>query len=836
MKEEFRDELAHVLLIELLSFQFASPVKWIETQEVLINKFNINNLIEIGPQPILGNMMKRTSIGKADFLNLGKQKTNVSTYCVSNIESIPYYYTSKKSKNGTSKSTLKTEIQVESVYNPYKGHINLTSTDDSLDRISYHTFVGNEKSTKIVKPQKFIYENDTGNEKIRFKQLERELHQSSETSHLMHEYTKVCNNASVKEKASSSSSIVFEKTKIREYDNPHAWIRSLAYKVTSLPSYNPEHYFSIKRLVHVYKSTPSVRNEIDCVLEYNMKNISMLKMYLNVYHKEQSAQTFEADDRCDSGVTLFDGDSSSNEDNILDTISFDSKIVSEWDADRKTFIQCFDLSNDAYESSICHVFNQCDIVFIKDSNISKSFLKFLNMYFQEENACLFVAVDCQTLEEFYDVNKILQDLYVDACTMTSNLYVLPYSKQSEDYAKIIDCVYEDYKLDVGHVLAYDNLTDIKLLSNLISLAKSKLTFVSPSTQIILAFKSNTEFANSVGMEYIEHVQYETLDSEFVNFNTLFNIKGNHKVELLQRTMKALEVSNSTVDSCDEVISPLVNVPSLPKPNYKSYKTLQTEFNGANLQSFLEPKNLVVITGFSELGPLGNASTRWDYEKNNERFSTESIIYLGIIMNIFTYDSKTNCYIEVSTSNPINTNDIGKYEKAIVKHTGIRVLEEDVVDYNPNKKTMLQEVVLMQDFKVVVCEELMKEYKLMHDDSQINIVPMNKDDMYEVHFLPGTKMYLPKAFKFDRYVSGQIPLGWDPSNYGISQDIVDQVDRLTLFALITTVEALFTSGIIDPYELYEYMDISKVGNCSGSGLGGIQSHQKMQRFRYLHKDV
>lgn len=95
MKEEFKDELAHALLIELLSFQFASPVKWIETQDVLINKYNIDNLIEIGPQPILGNMMKRTSNGKADSMNLGKQKSNVSTYCVSDNESIPYYYTQK---------------------------------------------------------------------------------------------------------------------------------------------------------------------------------------------------------------------------------------------------------------------------------------------------------------------------------------------------------------------------------------------------------------------------------------------------------------------------------------------------------------------------------------------------------------------------------------------------------------------------------------------------------------------------------------------------------------------------------------------------------------------
>ncbi|SGZ38146.1 uncharacterized protein HGUI_00346 [Hanseniaspora guilliermondii] len=836
MKEEFKDELAHALLIELLSFQFASPVKWIETQDVLINKFNIDNFIEIGPQPILANMMKKTYIGKADSMNFGKQKTDISTYCVSDIESIPYYTSDRKSKNNPTKSISKDDMHKMAVFNPYRDFINFKSIEDSHDMISYQTFVCNEKSTNTKKSQRTLNEEDIANEKLRFKQFQRELQSSSMTSKLLHEYTKASTESLPTKDSSSPNLLSFKKTRIREYDNPHAWIRSLSYKIACLPTFNPEHYSYIKRLVHVYNTNPSIRNEIDCVLEYNMKNFAMLQMYLNVYHKEQTAQKFEFDDRCDSGVTLYDGDLSSNEEGGLESINFSSKIVYKWDNDSKVFIERFDSSTDDHESFLNHVFKQCDVVFTQNSNITDTLFKFLNEYFQEENACMFIAVDCQTLKEFYDVNKRLQNLYIDVCTMTGNLYVLPYSKENEDFVNIIECVYKDYELDIGHVLVYDDFLNLKELSSSISLAKSKLNFVSPNTQIISSFKSNMDYVNNVGMMHIDHIQYEAFDSEAVDFNVLFNIKGNHKVQFLQRTSKVMELPDTLINKGEKLVSPLAEVPSLPRPNYKSYEALQAEYNGSQLQEFLEPKNLVVITGFSELGPLGNASTRWDYEKNNETFSTESILYLGIIMNLIKYDSKTNDYVDIATNKTVEINDIRRYETHIIKHTGIRILDYEVVDYDPHKKTMLQEVVLMQDFQVVVCEELMKEYKLMHDESQIRIVPLNKDDLYEVHFCPGTKVYLPKAFKFDRYVSGQIPLGWDPSTYGISQDIVDQVDRLTLFALITTVEALFTSGIIDPYELYEYMDISKVGNCSGSGLGGIQSHQKMQRFRYLHKGV
>ncbi len=52
--------LARTILIELLAFQFASPVRWIETQDVILKTFSIERLIEIGPSPVLVGMAERT--------------------------------------------------------------------------------------------------------------------------------------------------------------------------------------------------------------------------------------------------------------------------------------------------------------------------------------------------------------------------------------------------------------------------------------------------------------------------------------------------------------------------------------------------------------------------------------------------------------------------------------------------------------------------------------------------------------------------------------------------------------------------------------------------------
>ena len=56
MTPEIEQELAHTLLTELLAYQFASPVRWIETQDVFLKNFNTERVVEIGPSPTLSGM------------------------------------------------------------------------------------------------------------------------------------------------------------------------------------------------------------------------------------------------------------------------------------------------------------------------------------------------------------------------------------------------------------------------------------------------------------------------------------------------------------------------------------------------------------------------------------------------------------------------------------------------------------------------------------------------------------------------------------------------------------------------------------------------------------
>src|SRR5580700_10268940 len=72
MRPEVEQELAHTLLVELLAYQFASPVRWIETQDVILAEKTTERIVEIGPADTLGVMARRTLASKYEAYDAAK--------------------------------------------------------------------------------------------------------------------------------------------------------------------------------------------------------------------------------------------------------------------------------------------------------------------------------------------------------------------------------------------------------------------------------------------------------------------------------------------------------------------------------------------------------------------------------------------------------------------------------------------------------------------------------------------------------------------------------------------------------------------------------------------
>ena len=263
----------------------------------------------------------------------------------------------------------------------------------------------------------------------------------------------------------------------------------------------------------------------------------------------------------------------------------------------------------------------------------------------------------------------------------------------------------------------------------------------------------------------------------------------------------------------------------------------------DLKGMVDLDRVIVVTGFSELGPWGNARTRWEMEAFG-KFSLEGCIELAWIMGLIKHyngpikgmQGTYTGWVDVKSGEPIHDGDVkSKYEKHILDYTGIRLVEPDLL--GPERENRLMHEVVTQEnlTPFEASKDTANDLKKQHGDkAQITHIPGT--DEYLVHLKAGATIRVPKAVNYEHFVAAQIPRGWDARKYGVPEDIVNQVDKATLFTLICTTEALVTAGIIDPYELYRHAHLAEVGNCIGSGFGGGESLRAMYKARMLEKPV
>ena len=321
-----------------------------------------------------------------------------------------------------------------------------------------------------------------------------------------------------------------------------------------------------------------------------------------------------------------------------------------------------------------------------------------------------------------------------------------------------------------------------------------------------------------------------------------------KSEVLKAVTKETAIENKVVNGEDHealykrvTVEPRANI-KYQFPELPDWKT-EIEPLNSNLKGMVDLEKVVVVTGFSEVGPWGNSRTRWEMEAYGQ-FSLEGCVEMAWVMGLIRNHNgplKGKSYsgwVDAKTGDPVDDKDIkGKYEKYILDHSGIRLIEPELFNgYDPKKKQLMQEVVIEEDLDPFESsKETAQEFKREHGD-KVEVFEVPESGEYTVRLKKGATLLIPKALKFDRLVAGQIPTGWNAKTYGIPDDIISQVDPVTLYVLVCTVESLLASGITDPYEFYQYVHMSEVGNCIGSGIGGTTALRGMYKDRFLDKPL
>ncbi|KAI9045886.1 3-oxoacyl-synthase [Aspergillus affinis] len=262
-----------------------------------------------------------------------------------------------------------------------------------------------------------------------------------------------------------------------------------------------------------------------------------------------------------------------------------------------------------------------------------------------------------------------------------------------------------------------------------------------------------------------------------------------------------------------------------------------------LEGMIDLSRTVVVVGFSELGPWGNARTRWEMEHQGQ-FSLEGYLEMAWIMGLIKHvdgELKGEPYVgwvDTATESPVNDSDVPhKYHEHIMKHVGLRLISPDDRDgYDPSRKEYLHEVAVEEDLPPFECSKSTAEAFRLRHGNNVNLQPVTESDNCRVFVKKGTVLMIPKRIPFDQVVAGRIPMGWDPLRYGIPEDIVRQVDDTTLYTLCCVSEAFLAAGIHDPYEIYQHIHVSEVANCLGTGGGPMKAIRSLYRDRFLDRSV
>ena len=250
---------------------------------------------------------------------------------------------------------------------------------------------------------------------------------------------------------------------------------------------------------------------------------------------------------------------------------------------------------------------------------------------------------------------------------------------------------------------------------------------------------------------------------------------------------------------------------------------------------VDPADLVVIVGGAELGPYGSSRTRFEMEVDNE-LSAAGVLELAWTTGLVKWedDPKPGWYDTASGDLVDEADIVERYHDIVVERCGIREFIDDGAIGEDHSAPLLVSVFLDKDFTFVVSGETDAREFVEFDPEHTVIRPVPDSSDWEVTRKAGTEIRVPRKTKLSRTVGAQIPTGFDPKVWGITQDMVSSIDRLALWNMIATVDSFLSSGFT-PTELMRWVHPSLVASTQGTGMGGLTSMQTMYHGNLLGRN-
>ncbi|OKL49280.1 type I polyketide synthase [Boudabousia marimammalium] len=291
--------------------------------------------------------------------------------------------------------------------------------------------------------------------------------------------------------------------------------------------------------------------------------------------------------------------------------------------------------------------------------------------------------------------------------------------------------------------------------------------------------------------------------------------------------------SAPVGAATGALVPPATIGALPSPRQCEIAT------GTRLREVTaDLSELVVIVGTGEVSAWGSGRTRSEAEYGLSRDGSVDLTAAGVLelawmMNLvhWSEDPAPGWYDQSGTPVP-EAEIFDRYRDEVVARCGIRTLVDDS-NLVEQGSIDVATVYLDRDIEFSVASEAEARDYLLADPASTKI-RAGDDGEWLVTKAAGAITRVPKKATLSRTVGGQLPTDFDPARWGISAALLDGLDRIAVWNLVTSVDAFLSSGFT-PAELLQAIHPTEVACTQGTGIGGMESLRKVFLDRFLGEE-
>ncbi|OFP19097.1 type I polyketide synthase [Corynebacterium sp. HMSC077D10] len=248
-------------------------------------------------------------------------------------------------------------------------------------------------------------------------------------------------------------------------------------------------------------------------------------------------------------------------------------------------------------------------------------------------------------------------------------------------------------------------------------------------------------------------------------------------------------------------------------------------------------DVVVIAGIGEVSSWGSGRTRFEAEFGMQRDGSAELTAAGVLELawmtglVHWAEDPHPGWFDAEGTEIAEEEIYDRFRDEVVARAGVRTLTDKyhLVDQGSIDLTT---VFLDRDITFTVATEA-EANDIAEADPEFTQI-READGEWEVTRLKGATAKVPRKATLTRTVAAQMPDDFDASQWGIPDHMLDALDRMAVWNLVTAVDA-FTQAGFSPAELLQSIHPGQIATTQGTGIGGMESLHKVFVARFLGEE-